>query len=157
MAHTHHSRPRRKIFDELCARNWSAICASLQPKRDAQMKRKLKMTQEEPSREVTGSPGAPNRGATQAMRQALAALKQWRTGGDAHLVYEACSYLESQLLASQEPPVAGVRAEPLEDAVHGRCAEWLRSFVFKNRRDPLIQEVWDAARPPAAPQQEQTP
>lgn len=59
--------------------------------------------------------------------------------------------------ASQEPAVAGVRAAPPEDAVHGRCAEWLRSFVFKNKREPFIQEVWDAARPPAAPQQEQTP
>jgi hypothetical protein len=41
---------------------------------------------------------------------------------------------------------AEIRAEePAEDAVHGKCAAWLRLFTFKHMRDPFPQETWDAA------------
>lgn len=32
-----------------------------------------------------------------------------------------------------------------EDAVHGKCAAWLRGFGHTYGRDPHAQEVWDSA------------
>jgi hypothetical protein len=43
-------------------------------------------------------------------------------------------------------PYRAAPQEPAEDAAHGRCANWLRHFIFKHKRDPYPQEVWDAAQ-----------
>jgi hypothetical protein len=61
---------------------------------------------------------------------------------------DACvAAYKAHIRAEQWEPVA----QP-EDAVHGRCAWWLTHFVFKHKRDPYPQEVWDAATN-AAPSQ----